>query len=150
MFVIKWNPDFLLDWPNLPIIQSKVLFPGKKAIFLAIYPWSFESLSFFYQTPFRSWFEKIGIPLYFVQKKVLESITGWQKWVPVQNSNNWKKKKRRSYTIFFQLSFSPADSLSLSLSGEFRIPSSTPTELIVDFLVKHKQKALDLHLENER
>lgn len=45
---------------------------------------------------------------------------------------------------------SPADSLSLSLAGEFRIPPSIPTELIVDFLVKHKQKALDLHDENKR
>lgn len=46
--------------------------------------------------------------------------------------------------------FSPADSLSLSLSGEFRIPPSVPTELIVDFLVKHKQKSLDLCQENNR
>lgn len=45
---------------------------------------------------------------------------------------------------------SPADSLSLSLSGEFRIPPSVPTELIVDFLVKHKQKSLDLFEENKR
>lgn len=45
---------------------------------------------------------------------------------------------------------SPADALSLSLSGEFRIPPSIPTELIVDFLGKHKQKAMDLHDENKR
>lgn len=45
---------------------------------------------------------------------------------------------------------SPADSLSLSLCGEFRIPPSIPTELIVDFLVKHKQESLNLYHENER
>lgn len=46
--------------------------------------------------------------------------------------------------------FSPSDALSLSLSGEFRIPTSIPTELIVDFLGKHKQKAMDLHEENKK
>lgn len=51
---------------------------------------------------------------------------------------------------FCDIFFSPADSLSLSLSGEFRIPPSVPTELIVDFLVKHKQKSLDLFEENKR
>ena len=46
--------------------------------------------------------------------------------------------------------FSPSDALSLSLSGEFQIPTSIPTELIVDFLGKHKQKAMDLHEENKK
>ena len=49
----------------------------------------------------------------------------------------------------YYLCFSPADSLSLSLSGEFRIPP-IPNELIVDFLVKHKQESLDLREENTR
>lgn len=46
--------------------------------------------------------------------------------------------------------FSPSDALSLSLSGEFQIPTSIPTELIVDFLGKHKLKAMDLHEENKK
>ena len=46
--------------------------------------------------------------------------------------------------------FSPSDSLSLSLSGEFRIPPSAPADLIVKFLLKHKQKATELYTENKR
>ncbi|XP_068695361.1 T-cell activation inhibitor, mitochondrial-like [Montipora foliosa] len=45
---------------------------------------------------------------------------------------------------------SPADSLSLSLNGEFRIPPSIPSELILEFVLKHKQKSVDLYQENER
>ncbi|CAH3027700.1 unnamed protein product [Porites evermanni] len=56
----------------------------------------------------------------------------------------------REFKDFAIRILSPADSLSLSLGGEFRIPPSIPSELIVDFLVKNKQKSLELQEENER
>ena len=47
-----------------------------------------------------------------------------------------------SYPSFFLSS--PVDSLSLSHGGQFMIPSSTSVELLVDFLCKHKHKAVEL------
>ena len=49
--------------------------------------------------------------------------------------------------VFFS---SPVDSLSLSHGGQFMIPSSTSVELLVDFLCKHKHKAVELQEENKR
>ena len=53
-----------------------------------------------------------------------------------------------SYPSFFLSS--PVDSLSLSHGGQFMIPSSTSVELLVDFLCKHKHKAVELQEENKR
>lgn len=45
---------------------------------------------------------------------------------------------------------SPVNSLSLSISGQFRIPSSASADMIRDFLRKHKTDSLNLQKEHAR